>query len=122
MASVFCIGSDAWSMPAMVTGAPPSAAARDRARAAHGSLADARSRGEAVQASAVGGRDLAPGFGSERAEDLLDRLPRVRERAVGVGIVRCPHARVGADGGNDLRCQLVLFECRHHLTAEQLAG
>ena len=60
---------------------------------------------EAVQPGAVGRGDLAAVVGGQRAERLLDRAPRVRERAVGVRIVRRPHARVGAEERDELRAR-----------------
>src|SRR5207249_9671105 len=54
---------------------------------------------EAVEAGAVRRRDLAPVPGGQGGEDLLDRLSGVGEGAVGVRVVRGPHARVGAERG-----------------------
>src|SRR5438105_12295505 len=75
-----------------------------------------------VQPRAVGRGDHSPVGLGEGAERLLDGLTRVRERAVGVRVVRRPHARFGADEGYHLGCQRVVLERGHDLAADQLAG
>src|SRR5947208_7508679 len=74
-----------------------------------------------VESRAVVRGDLAPVLIRECPERFLDGLPRVGERAVGVRIVRRPHARVGADDRDDLGGELVVLECGQHLPPEQLA-
>src|SRR6476661_218071 len=102
MASVFCIGSETWSKPSMLP-------------------VWSRLMREAVQPCAVGRDDLAAVHRRQSAQRLLDRLLRVGEGAVGVRVVRGPHARVGSEERDERRAQRVLLEGGEHLAPEQLA-
>src|SRR5580658_8559609 len=107
MASVFCIGRATWSSPATAPATVGPAGSGDIV--------------EAVQRGAVERGDLAPILVGEHAQRLLDGALRLGEGAVGVRVVRGPHAGIRPEVRYVLVGQRLFLERGDDLSLEELA-